>query len=318
GYPFRYDAFDVFYPLVFPLTKETLEVAYRQPDGTSAGATINTVTRETRTEILQQRYPEFPVTANDLWGLEILDGGIAILTLGDFSGAGAGALTLDPAIYFAKVFKELKEKDIQQLILDVRENEGGNDPIVAELFTYFPFKYRKEPDFEGRMRYDVFPESLKPIVKTWGDNPWYYNPKTDGYDAEKGAYIIADEFENNEKNKVKKNAFRGQVCVLTGRLNASLGFYLAKAVQDYKIGTLIGETTGGSLRGINGGQLLFIRLPNTNIELDMPVLGGFATTPQPAHGVVPALPVTITAADQLAGRDVVLAAALAFLAEQKK
>ncbi|MEM9260722.1 MAG: hypothetical protein AAGA62_13830, partial [Bacteroidota bacterium] len=123
GYPFRYDAFDVFYPLAFPFAGSSLGVSYRQPDGSLANATITTVTREVRTETLQQRYPEFPVATDDLWGLEIVDEETAILTVGDFSGAGAGALTLDPATFFAKAFADLKAKNIQNLILDVRENE---------------------------------------------------------------------------------------------------------------------------------------------------------------------------------------------------
>ena len=41
------------------------------------------------------------------------------------------------------------------------------------------------------------------------------------------------------------------------------------------MGTLAGEPTGGSLKGINGGNVLFLRLPNSRVEVDIPVYGQF-------------------------------------------
>jgi hypothetical protein len=37
----------------------------------------------------------------------------------------------------------------------------------------------------------------------------------------------------------------------------------------------VGETTGGSKKGINGGNIFFLRLPNSRIEVDIPVYGSF-------------------------------------------
>ena len=54
-----------------------------------------------------------------------------------------------------------------------------------------------------------------------------------------------------------------------------------------KIGKVIGQETGGNLNDINGGQVLFLTLPNSGIEIDFPVMSGFSIPERPNGGVVP-------------------------------
>ena len=82
-----------------------------------------------------------------------------------------------------------------------------------------------------------------------------------------------------------------------------MAYYLARDFQLNEMGTIIGEETGGNLRGINGGQILFLRLPNSGIEIDSPVRGGFTLAPQPNQGVQPDLLVIPTAKDLYEGND---------------
>jgi len=72
----------------------------------------------------------------------------------------------------------------------------------------------------------------------------------------------------------------------------------------------VGRPTGGSRRGINGGGFFFLTLPNSRIEIDIPLIGQFPRTPQPDAGVVPDLLVTPSASDIATGRDVELTAIL--------
>ena len=58
---------------------------------------------------------------------------------------------------------------IENLIIDIRKNSGGNDEIKHELFAYFNIDKKLQPlERVGKSRYQQFPESLKPYVKTWG------------------------------------------------------------------------------------------------------------------------------------------------------
>ena len=69
--------------------------------------------------------------------------------------------------------------------------------------------------------------------------------------------------------------------------NTSLAFYTAHRFKYQNIGKVIGQETGGNLNDINGGQIIFLTLPNSGIEVDFPVMGGFSTSSQPNTGVMP-------------------------------
>lgn len=315
GYQWRYELFDAAFHLLFPPGESGYEIQYLSPNETEPqDATVKPQLRKERTEIIAERYPDHPQRADDLWSLDLSNDGIAILTVGDFTAFGKGALELDYEVFFADVFGQIDEAGVEKLIIDVRENQGGNDPIVAAMFTYLKHRPNREIQFEGRMRYQNFSEELRPYVKTWGDNiPAFFNPDPVPLDESGQYYIYPQAFKPERGFRVKRQAFEGEVVFLTSRVNASLGFYLANYVRQNNLGTIIGETTAGCQRGINGGNLALMRLPNTNLELDFPVVGGFALEEVPAIGIVPDIEVTPSPNDMATGRDVVMEAAIEFL-----
>jgi serine protease Do len=79
-------------------------------------------------------------------------------------------------------------------------------------------------------------------------------------------------------------------------------------------GVLVGEETGGNRRGINGGALFFMTLPESGIALDLPLIATHPRTPQPDRGVTPDVSAPLTLADLRAGRDAALETALALAA----
>ncbi|MEL6393890.1 MAG: S41 family peptidase, partial [Bacteroidota bacterium] len=315
GYSWRYELFDAVFHLLFPPTELGYEMEYLQAGETESKiTTVRPLLRRERSEILAQRYPDHPRRSDDLWSLDLSLDEIGVLTVGDFTAFGKGALELDYELFFADVFNQINRAGIEKLIIDVRDNQGGNDPIVSEMLTYLQHRPQRDIQFEGRMRYQSFPEELRPYVKTWGDNiPAFFDPEQGKPDESGRYYIYPKSFKPERGFRLKRQAFNGEVVFLTSRVNASLGFYLANYVRQNQVGTIIGETTGGCQRGINGGNLALLRLPNTNLELDFPVLGGFALGEVPALGVVPDIEVIFTADDIAAGRDVVMEAAVDYL-----
>lgn len=308
GYDFEYYPFDVFYPLLFPskTSQIQMEIKPYQNEKTQK-VSVTPLTRKKRARILAERYPDFPKTRDEVWKFEITKDDIGILTLNSFALFGWKKLELNYKDFFADVFKQIKQQNIEHLIIDIRENNGGNDEIKIELFTYFDID-KNSLGFErvGKTRYLEFPENLKSHVQTWGDNPWYFNLDTpDAIDEENGYYI----FEENMKNKFKKrktDVFKGNLYLLTSPLNASLAFYLAADFKQKGLGKIIGQETGGNQRDINGGQILFLRLPNSEIEIDFPVMGGFSLAERPNKGIIPDLIVTPTLEDIFQGKDTIL------------
>ena len=147
------------------------------------------------------------------------------------------------------------------------------------------------------------------MSKLGGDNPWYYDMKPDEVDDKNGYYIFKNNFSGRLKKR-KSTSFNGNIYLLTSPINASLSFYLAAEFQLRKLGTIIGQETGGNMRDINGGQILFLYLPNSDIEVNFPVVGGFALGEQPNRGVLPDVPTQTTLQDIVENRDVEMETAL--------
>lgn len=305
GYDFRYNAFDIFYALLYPITNNTLELKIQQPKSTKTQTIkVQSLSREKRFEILAARYENFPKTRDDMWKFEILSDNIAKLTLNSFGLSGWKAMTLDYKAFLADAFKQIQSKNINHLIIDIRENTGGNDEMAVELLGYLceeliPFER------EGRTRYLNFPELLKPYIKTWGNNPWFYelNPKIKT--PINGYYIFKENFANTQ-NKSDKEIYKGKTYLLVSSANTSLAFYTAYRFRTQKIGTLIGSETGGNLNDVNGGQIIFLTLPNSQVEIDFPVMGGFSTSPQANSGVVPDIKIDYTFNDIISQKDLEL------------
>ena len=227
-----------------------------------------------------------------------------MLTLNSFGLQGWKAITMDYKSFLADVFKKIDHLGIEHLVIDIRKNTGGNDEMADELFSYL---VQDNFDFEreGRTRYVNFPESLKPYIKTWGDNPWYFdlNPEVDT--PKDGYYIFKENFLQKPKNSSRK-IFKGKSYLLTSSANTSLAYYVAHRFKYQNLGTVIGQETGGNLNDINGGQILFLTLPNTGIEIDFPVMGGFSLESRPNTGVVPHIKIEYEIQDIIAETDLEL------------
>ena len=110
--------------------------------------------------------------------------------------------------------------------------------------------------------------------------------------------------------------FAGPVTALISPTCSSATFQFAQMVKGGGRVKLIGQTSGGNRRGINGGAYFFLRLPETGMEADLPLIGYYPLTPQPDAGVMPDLEVLPARADIAAGRDRALLAARRKLMER--
>ena len=312
GFDFRYNAFDVFYPLHFPL--KTGDLAMHVIPFGSAGVmrvTVPALTREARAAILEERYPVFPGNRDDMWDFTITPEGVGVLTMNSFGLMGWKGMTLDYKAFLAEAFARMAQDDVEHLVLDIRRNTGGVDEMKHELFRYLDCHTPTETWREWRTRFALFPDALKPHVQTWVDEPYYYTLEPDFVDTETGQYVFTEEL----LAPVEKanDVFAGDLFLLTSPANTSLAFYTARAFRTQCKGTMVGQTTGGNQNGINGGQILFLRLPNAGIEIVFPIKGGFALEAQPNNGIMPNVFVAPTQASITAGDDPVMEAVLHLL-----
>lgn len=195
---------------------------------------------------------------------------------------------------------------------------GGNDS-VREVTLTFPqntgkieFKFvtfdkDQNPTWENISNRELLPGEEGTLIS---QNIWNQEPVIDIQSLDK---IQPEELlKDFERNPL---LFKGKVYLLTSPANTSLAFYTAYQFQKQSIGIIIGEETGGNLNDINGGQILFLRLPNSKIEIDFPVMGAFALGDQPNSGVIPDVVVRTTYEDIIQNRDPQLAAVLRMIAK---
>ena len=266
-----YEMFDAYFPLLYqpingnfgltltnPTTKEVKEVS------------VEAMSRTQRMEAIKMKYPKYPSSTDDLWKLEFWEDETAYLKLGTFD---VFQLTFEWDKFLKSAFKEINKKKSKHLVIDIRWNEGGQDEVLFMLGQFLAKKPISLVNRKDLVAYAKIPESLKPYLFTWNND--FYD-LTEKVLQEDSKYF---RFKDKEDISIKpiSNAFSGEVFVLINAANSSSTFYFAELIKKNQMATLIGETTGSSQKGLNGGQIFFLRLPNSKIEIDIPIIGAFST-----------------------------------------
>lgn len=309
----RYEAFDVYLPLFFPGIGSQQSLQVRSPGETA----VRTLSVPALTHA--QRLAARPAAAADAssddapaFTVSYRDDGVAVL---DMPGWALYDSRWDWRAFLTGMFEDLQRRKVTALVIDLRRNEGGLD-VGDEILAYLTAQPLALPAYERKVRYRKTPLALRPYLDTW--DPSFHDWGTQVTPVADGFYRLVREGQGLQGDVIapKSPRFAGRVYVLVGAVNSSATFEFAGAIQRAGLGTLVGQTTGGNRRGINGGSFFFLRLPNSKIELDLPLVAQFPVEPQPDAGLEPDIPVAVTVADIAAGRDAELAAALADLARR--
>ena len=200
-------------------------------------------------------------------------------------------------------------KGAKGLIVDLRENEGGEDcgdMILARMAG----REIALPRERRLVRYRQVPAALNPYLDTWDDSFRDWGGDVQPYDER---FLRLTRWEDDTAIRPIGPALGVPMAVLTSPQNSSATFRFASLVKAARLGTLVGGTTGGNRRGINGGAFFFARLPESGLEFDVPLVGYFPDKPQPDAGLTPDLAVANTAADIAGGYDREMAAARSLL-----
>ncbi len=305
----RYETFDVFLPLYFPQIQTEQRLTLRTPRGT------------VRTHVVQalsdaQRQGFRRLKADDRTGGFALhfERRTAVLTMPSWVFYNS---TWDWQAFIRRSFEEIARMRATSLVIDLRGNEGGvdvGDAILPHLIDS-PLTVFDPPRL---VRYRRVPGDLTPLLDTWDSSFKDWGDDAQPYDAR--FYRLRDEQKSIGPRRIEPAAprFRGRVFVLVGATNSSATFQFAQQVQVAGVATLVGQTTGGNRRGINGGAFFFLRLPHTQIEMDVPLIARFPEDDPPDAGVVPDIQVTPTPLDIAAGTDVEMAAVRAAIRASRR
>lgn len=303
-----WEAFDIYLPMVLPQLVERgrIRIVATDPAGRHHESDADLMTPAQR----KKAVPLFEDLPKDavLWRVERRNDDVAILSMPTWSVYNG---SWDWAAWLEAQLDAIATGSVRTLIVDLRGNEGGLDcgnAILARLI---------DSDFVSignarRVRYRSVPTDLAAHVDTWDDSfrDWgtaAVGPSADGfYDLLRSS----DDASGRVVIKPRGPRFTGKLVVLIDAANSSATFQFAQIVKDNRLGTLVGEPTGGNRRGINGGAFLFLRLPATGIEVDIPLIGYFPPRPQPDAGIIPDTVAPISRDDIVTRRDAALSRAL--------
>lgn len=296
----RFETFDIYQSLLHPPRDGVFRIRYRTPTGRDAEAEIAALTPEQRRAT--RHTLETDGTSEPFWTWE-MRGGIAILTMPSWVMYNS---KWDWKPWLNERLDSLR--GATGLVIDLRENEGGNECGNA-ILSRLSGKDIAFQRYRQLVRYRRTPKSLDPYLETWDESFRTIGEKA--ADFGNGFYELGKE----ESDGITAVGPRLElpVAALIGPICSSATFSFARRAQESGLVRLFGEPSGGNLRGINGNGYFFLRLPGSGLEFDIPIIGNFALTPQPDRGVLPDLMVKPTVADLAAGHDACLASAIRWL-----
>ena len=218
-------------------------------------------------EIYEKIIQQYESASNELYIFSTLpEKNIGIIELNSFKNMDRFEVFID------SVFHVLQKENIENLIIDIRENGGGNTPLVEELFQYIS----PVP----------FTESGKIIVKYSDFQKQFYKTNYNVEETNPNGIKI---YENSQLIELRENPLRykGSVFLLTSHNTYSAAADCSWAFKYFKMGTIVGEETGGL--AVSFSDMITPTLPNSGLLYGISHKKSYeyGATDDNIHGTIP-------------------------------
>ena len=224
------DPFGYYYFVVYG-SKSQFTINYKKPNGK-----METKTLQPAMVGNLECLPPKPVVQKYL-NLEFIPNNTAILTIMSFGEEEFKTTNEDYKTFLTSSFRQISQKKIKTLIIDLRNNGGGNDEYGAWLYSYL---------------------SNKPFT-------YYASLQSNAHN------FTAAEHPNLAIQQPAENHFSGQVIFLINARSFSATAEFASIAKSNDRGIFIGEETGGGYYGNTSGARTTITLPNSKIRINIPL-----------------------------------------------
>lgn len=251
--------FEVKYALVFG-TPDTFKVQLKTRKGETVFSNAPAMTHKEMSEIERVKYPDRFTP----WTFEY-DSGSNTAILGNIVFEGKGYKR-----FLEKSFKKIGELGATNLIIDLRDNGGGEDEYPLWLFQYIaekPFKYYEK--IEAR---EISPDDT--IFKYLSGTRYFLNAvRSDHVNKTGTGYCSLKNSMHYNLREVfdpKPGSFKGRVYLIVNSNSFSASCEFAAVASYNKRCAVIGEETMGGYCMNNSGYEFLLTLPKTGTKVLIP------------------------------------------------
>ncbi|WP_192085403.1 S41 family peptidase [Algoriphagus sp. Y33] len=216
-------------------------------------------------------------------------------------------------VFLDSIFSNIKNKNIKNLIVDIRQNGGGTDPNDLVTYSYLTqrnfqenqqawISFKKMPYL--KYAYTKIPRFLRPL----GVGRYNKMFQEDFYLEKENRFYQGPLSGDHKIREPNRNAFTGNIYLLTSPAVASAGSLFAAMVTGNENATVIGEETMGGYYGHNGHTPLGYILPKSKVETFFSVVNLEQDVPKKSNqiyyrGIIPDYEVSQTTEDYLNQKD---------------
>jgi len=184
----------------------------------------------------------------------------AFMNLSSFSGSGLRK-------FIRQSFRTIKTRGVKNLVVDIRNNGGGNIKNSTRLSQYISdhsFKIADSVVASNRGMSKVPFSNFFNVV-------YYKLAKTLISKKEADGKFHFKRFEKHYYNPITKNHFDGSVYILQGGYTFSASTLFTSPLMNQKNITIVGEESGGGYYGNSAMMIPKIKLPHSQLLFRLPL-----------------------------------------------
>lgn len=304
-----YEIFNEWYAYLKGLPT-TFEMVIQHSDGKESQLTIAARTMKEMQTTKEIRYPNYQKDWEETGVLPLelsIKENIATMTIRSWSVDDYKDKGQKFKKFFQQSFEQIEKEGVEHLILDFRNNGGGDPVPTIELFAHLhpePFTF-----------YKAMTSNIGKITdnELYGIG-WLYRTAYKAGFRKKG-----EKYEPNwllglfgikglKPSKPNKTVYTGKVYVLTNASCFSATGEMTSIIKSHNRGIFIGEEPGGNPNTNSSGLQAVMTLPNTKNRIVMPFWQWEMNTSfeNTGRGVLPDYPIRPSIQDMIDGKDVVM------------